>query len=109
MCLANYNRACRLAPGCFSSAYAILDKCYFVHVVQGECVMQNMSEVARLKEQLDAECEAARRAMYGYAEVAKHERITKRMEGIGDVHKKLIEEVGEIEAAEILVRAMDSL
>lgn len=49
----------------------------------------NQSEVARLKAQLNAECEAARLAMYGYAEVARHEVITAKMERMGALHEQL--------------------
>lgn len=70
-------------------------------------MMHNQSEVARLIQQLDAECEAARLAMTGYAEVAKHEAITARMERMGALHEELRAIVGEEEATEVLVRAMD--
>lgn len=72
----------------------------------GNCV-QNVSEVARLREQLDAECAAAWEGLYGLAEVAKHAAITARMENIGSLHRKLVEQIGEREATEHLVRAMD--
>ncbi len=68
----------------------------------------NHSEVARLKAQLDAECEAARLAMNGYAEVARHETITVRMENMGKLHERLKGIVGEREATEILVRALST-
>lgn len=70
-------------------------------------MMQNQSEVARLMQQLDAECEAARLAMHGYAEVARHEVITARMERMGALHEELRAIVGEEEAVKVLVRAMD--
>lgn len=69
--------------------------------------MHNQSEVARLIQQLDAECEAARLAMHGYAEVSKHEVITARMERMGALHEELKEIVGEEEATEVLVKAMN--
>lgn len=72
----------------------------------GNCV-QNVSEVARLKQQLDAECAAAWQGLYGPAEVAKHAYITKRLENIGSLHGKLVEKIGEQKATEVLVRAMD--
>lgn len=68
---------------------------------------QHYSEVRRLIEQLDAECEAARLAMTGFAEVARHERITKRMENIGKIHDELKDIVGEEESVEILVKSME--
>jgi len=69
----------------------------------------SQSEIARLIQQLDAECEAARLAMTGYAETAKHEVITKRMERMGVLHEELRGIVGEREATEVLVRAMDGM
>jgi hypothetical protein len=66
----------------------------------------NQSEVARLMQRLDAECEAARLAMHGYAETARHEAITKRMENMGRLHEELMGIVGEEKATEALVRAM---
>ncbi len=67
----------------------------------------NQSEVARLKAQLNAECEAARLAMTGYAEVARHETITARMENMGRLHEELRQLVGDEKATEALVRALD--
>lgn len=69
--------------------------------------MHNQSEVARLIQQLDAECEAARLAMHGYAEVAKHAYITSRMERMGALHEELRAIVGEEEAVKVLVKAMN--
>lgn len=69
--------------------------------------MNNQSEVARLIQQIDAEYAAARLAMHGYAEVAKHEMITARMENMGRLHEELKGIIGEREATEVLVRAMD--
>ena len=68
---------------------------------------QNRSEVARLKERLDEECAAAHQALYGYAQTGKHEYITARMENVGRVHDELIERIGQQEATEMLVKAMD--
>lgn len=66
-----------------------------------------MSEVSRLMAQIDAECEAARWAMNGYAEISKHEYITSRMERMGALHEELKGIIGEREATEVLVKAMD--
>jgi hypothetical protein len=75
------------------------------------CKYKNMdegkSEVSRLRAQLDAECEAANRAMYGFAEVAKHAFITARMERVGEIHDQLQGLVGEQEAVEMLTVAME--
>jgi len=68
--------------------------------------MANQSEIARIREQLDAECEAARNGMYGYAETSKHEFITARMENMSKLHDELRELVGE-EADKILIEGMN--
>ena len=70
-------------------------------------MMHNQSEVARLKAQLDAEYQAARLAMTGYAEVARHEYITTRMERMGALHEELRGLVGDEKATEALVKALD--
>ena len=69
--------------------------------------MSNQSEVARLRQQLNAEYQAARLAMNGYAEVARHETITARMENMGRLHEELRAIGGEEEAVKALVRAME--
>lgn len=70
-------------------------------------MQEDQSEVARLIRQIDAECQAARLAMNGYAEVAKHEAITARMENVGRLHDTLKDMIGEEQAVEALVRAME--
>src|SRR5712692_10373786 len=67
--------------------------------------VQNQSEVARIRAQMEAEYAAAQRAMYGFAEVAKHEYITARMERVGELHDQLEELVGD-DAKRMLVEAM---
>jgi hypothetical protein len=59
-------------------------------------------------QQLNAECEAARLGMHGYAEVAKHEMITAKMERMGALHEELRGLVGERLATEILVKALNT-
>jgi len=41
------------------------------------------SEVAQLMEQIERECQAMQRAMYGYAQVASHQSINGRYAAIG--------------------------
>ena len=41
------------------------------------------SEVARLREQLRLDAEAAFQGLYGYAEVAKHKIISQRLQNFG--------------------------
>ena len=60
------------------------------------------SEVARFRQQQALEEEAARMALYGYAEVARHDRIIARMEIGGRRILQLIEE-GKHEEALVLM------
>jgi hypothetical protein len=68
----------------------------------------NQSEVARIRQQIEAERESAQRAMnspaYGSA---THLFITKRMERIGGLHEALKEIVGKDAAVQILSEALD--
>lgn len=65
------------------------------------------SEVARLKECLRLEAEAAFQGLYGYAEVAKHEIIHQKLERVGEVFEQLKERIGEDEAALFMLDTMD--
>lgn len=60
------------------------------------------SEVAQLLQRISEEYEAAERAMTGFAETAKHEFITARMEQIGVCHQQLQGLVGELEATQMV-------
>ena len=57
------------------------------------------SEVARLLQQIQAEEEAARRAIYDPAIVSAHQFITKRSENISQHVHTLIEVVGDFNEA----------
>jgi len=70
--------------------------------------MNTTSTVAQLKEQIDAEAEAAQLALYGPAQgLATHQFITARMERMGMLHKKLKILIGDTEADQILISAME--
>ncbi len=60
------------------------------------------SEVARFRQQQALEEEAARLGLYGFAEVAKHERIIARMELGGRRILRLIEEGKHEEALALM-------
>lgn len=60
------------------------------------------SEVARFRQQQALEEEAARLALYGYAEVARHDRIIARMEIGGRRILRLIEEGKHEEAMALM-------
>jgi hypothetical protein len=67
------------------------------------------SEVARLKECLRLETEAAFQGLYGYAEVARHEIIQQRLERVGEVFEQLKEHIGEEEAAMFMLDTMEQM
>jgi len=65
------------------------------------------SEVARLKECLRLEAEAAFQGLNGFAEVAKHEIIQQRLERMGETFEQLKQHMGEDEAALFMLDTMD--
>ena len=65
------------------------------------------SEVAALKERLRLEAEAMYRGLHGYAEVARHEIINRKMERIGDIGEQLRQYLGRKETARLVVEVMD--
>ncbi len=62
-----------------------------------------MSEVARLRRQIELECEAMRLAMYGYAVVASHKIIQQKYDALDAHRAELQKHVGEEEATRIIV------
>jgi hypothetical protein len=66
------------------------------------------SEVARLLQQIDLECQSAHRGLRGFASgSARHDFVNKRMENIGYAHERLIELVGPDEAIALVVHTID--
>jgi len=61
-----------------------------------------VSEVARLMQQIEIECQAAKRGLEGLAIVASHDSINARMEKLWDYRQELAQEVGEQEATKIM-------
>ena len=57
-----------------------------------------MSEVKRLMEQIELECQAMQLALHGYAVVASHEVIGHRYDAIGQYQVELEKHVGKEEA-----------
>ncbi len=67
----------------------------------------NQSEIAQIKQQIEAEQESARRALHSSAYgAAQHRFITARMERMGILHSRLKDLVGEAEAAKMLAESM---
>ena len=69
--------------------------------------MENISEVAKLREDIRLNYEAAERAMHDPAMVAPHDFITARLENMQQAHSSLIALVGEEEAIKIVAHAID--
>lgn len=71
---------------------------------------ESRSEIARLRERLALEDQAAHLALHGLAAgVTRHDFITKRMERLGAYLEALKPVVGEQEAARMIIMAMDEL
>jgi len=64
-----------------------------------------MSEVARLRKQIELECEAMRLALHGFAAVASHTVIEQKYNALGRHHEALEQLVGKEEASSIIVEA----
>lgn len=69
----------------------------------------NQSEVARLLDQIEATYTAARRGLVGFAESAKHQAITAKMEHMARIHEQLKTLVGEDEAAQLLIERLETI
>ncbi|MBA2679308.1 MAG: hypothetical protein H0U76_13040 [Ktedonobacteraceae bacterium] len=65
---------------------------------------ENTSEIARLRNQIEAEYVAAQRGLQEYAIVTRHEFITTRMENMERYHRQLVEIVGEAEATDMVAQ-----
>ncbi|MHB8596036.1 MAG: hypothetical protein ACYDER_04410 [Ktedonobacteraceae bacterium] len=62
-----------------------------------------MSEVARIREQIERECEAMNLALYGYATVASHKIIEQKYNNLGRHRENLEKHVSKEEAGKILI------
>ncbi len=70
----------------------------------------NGSDVTRVRQQIDAEREAAERGLFGLAYgVSRHDFITRRMEAVADEAFRRREQDGEQEAFTYMTTAMDTL
>ena len=71
---------------------------------------ENHSEIARLRQRIAEEYEAATRGLSGLASgSARHQFITRRMEQIGTYHETLQHLVGEQEATRIMAETLEAL
>ncbi|MBV9690385.1 MAG: hypothetical protein JO202_11845 [Ktedonobacteraceae bacterium] len=69
---------------------------------------ENLSEVARLMEQISLEYQAAQRGLAGLAYgTAQHQFITTRMENMCNIQEELQQLVGKQEATKLAAEAID--
>ena len=68
-----------------------------------------MSEVARLRQQIELECEAMRLALFGYAIVASHEFIDQKYNALGKHQEALSRLVGEKEALRLVIETYEKV
>ena len=69
-----------------------------------EVGMNRKSEVARLRERIEQECQAMRAGLTGYAAVSSHDAINHKYDAIGDYQQQLEPLVGADEAARMTVK-----
>ena len=62
-----------------------------------------MSEVARLRRQIELECESMRLALSGYAVVASHQFIEQKYNALGKCQEELEQLVGTEDANRMVV------
>jgi hypothetical protein len=67
--------------------------------------MASLSEVAKLRQSIQAEIEASRRGLSGLATVASHESINARMGRLDELHSELTAYIGKDEATKFLLEA----
>jgi hypothetical protein len=66
-----------------------------------------VSEVARLKQQIEVECEAMKLAMTGFRMTASHDVINRQYEQLGEYYESLGKLIGEKQAVEVLIATLD--
>jgi hypothetical protein len=71
--------------------------------------MEDKSEVARLRQRIQEEYEAALRAMNAPAITASHKYITARMENMQNAHVQLQAIVGEKEGTRMMAETLDKI
>jgi hypothetical protein len=70
------------------------------------CSSMCVSEVAKLRQQLDEICTAMYSGLYDYAIVGKHEVITRKYEMLGQTQEQLASYVGKEQAFQEVLDAL---
>jgi hypothetical protein len=69
--------------------------------------MDSMSEIARMKKQIDMECETMRLAMTGFRTTASHDIINHQFDRLGEHYEQLGALIGEQAAIETVIAALE--
>jgi hypothetical protein len=70
-------------------------------------MMNNQSEVAQLRQKIQAEYEASRQGLSGFASgAARHDFIQSKTETIGRYHEQLVELIGPEQAISIIANTI---
>jgi hypothetical protein len=68
-----------------------------------------VSELVRLKQQIEMECEAMRLAMTGFRMTAPHDVINHQYEQLGQHYESLGKLIGEKQAVEVLMVTLEMI
>jgi hypothetical protein len=74
-----------------------------------EGTMENISEVAQLRERIDREVEALQMLKNGFAQVASHEMITHHYRALDTCYLELVPHVGEEAAIDTICGRIEKL
>ena len=66
-----------------------------------------ISEVARIRRQIEAEYQAMQSGLTGYAVTARHDIIEHKYDAIGAHHEQLIRLIGEQKALEVVIEVLE--
>ncbi|SRR5579883_1086960 len=69
---------------------------------------KNVSEVQRIKQLIEQECEAMNLALHAYAVTARHEFIGRKYHQLGTYQAQLGQLLGEQAAVEIVIEALEN-
>ena len=74
---------------------------------KGGHAMAFISELGRLREQIDEECSAAFQGLHGFSQMARHEFIHARYARIGQLQSNLAQLIGHDQAMEMVISSFD--
>jgi hypothetical protein len=68
-----------------------------------------MSEIAKLRQQIDREIIAMKHAMHGYATVTRHDIITHHFANLETVYEQLVAEIGNVAAIQAISEKLEEV